>query len=62
MWLEPTTTRRRRRGEAGSVVKELVRGTDLVALPIVTLAGDDVAEVRDVLFDSSAPGTSSASR
>ena len=35
-------------------MKELVRGTDLVGLPIVTLAGDDVAEVRDVLFDSSA--------
>ena len=35
-------------------MKELVRGTDLVGLPIVTLAGDDIAEVRDVLYDPSA--------
>jgi uncharacterized protein YrrD len=35
-------------------VKELVRGRDLVGLPIVTLAGDDVAEVRDVMFDADA--------
>lgn len=35
-------------------MKELVRGTDLVGLPIVTLAGDDVAEVRDVMFDGDA--------
>jgi len=35
-------------------MKELVRGTDLVGLPIVTLAGDDVAEVRDVLYDADA--------
>jgi uncharacterized protein YrrD len=32
-------------------VKALVRGSDLIGLPVVTLAGDDVAEVRDVLFD-----------
>jgi uncharacterized protein YrrD len=35
-------------------MKELVRGTDLVGLPVVTLAGDDVAEVRDVLYDADA--------
>jgi len=32
-------------------VRGLVRGSDLVGLPVVTLAGDDVAEVRDVLYD-----------
>jgi uncharacterized protein YrrD len=32
-------------------VKALVRGSDLMGLPVVTLAGDDIAEVRDVLFD-----------
>jgi len=35
-------------------MKELVRGTDLVGLPVVTLGGDDIAEVRDVLFDAAA--------
>jgi uncharacterized protein YrrD len=35
-------------------MKELVRGTDLVGLPVVTLAGQDVAEVRDVMFDGNA--------
>jgi uncharacterized protein YrrD len=35
-------------------VKALVRGSDLVGLPVVTMAGDDVAEVRDVLFDPDA--------
>lgn len=30
----------------------LVRGSELVGLPVVTLAGDDVAEVRDVVFDA----------
>jgi uncharacterized protein YrrD len=35
-------------------MKELVRGTDLVGLPVVTLAGDDVAEVRDILYDAGA--------
>ncbi len=30
----------------------LLRGSDLVGLPIVTLGGDDIAEVRDVLFDA----------
>ena len=33
-------------------MKLLLRGTDLVGLPVVTLAGDDIAEVRDVLFDA----------
>ena len=32
----------------------LLRGTDLVGLPVVTLAGDDIAEVRDVPFDADA--------
>ena len=35
-------------------MKLLLRGTDLVGLPVVTLAGDDIAEVRDVLFDADA--------
>ncbi len=35
-------------------MKALVRGTDLVGLPIVTLAGEDIAEVRDVMFDADA--------
>ena len=35
-------------------MKLLLRGTDLVGLPVVTLAGDDIAEVRDVLFDPQA--------
>jgi uncharacterized protein YrrD len=30
----------------------LLRGADLVGVPVVTLGGDDVAEVRDVLFDA----------
>jgi sporulation protein YlmC with PRC-barrel domain len=30
----------------------LVRGSELVGLPVVTLGGDDVAEVRDVVFDA----------
>ncbi len=33
-------------------MKALIRGTDMIGLPVVTLAGDDVAEVRDVVFDS----------
>jgi sporulation protein YlmC with PRC-barrel domain len=32
-------------------LKALLRGSDLVGLPIVTIAGEDIAEVRDVLFD-----------
>lgn len=32
----------------------LLRGTDIVGLVVVTLAGDDIAEVRDVLFDAPA--------
>ena len=35
-------------------MKELLRGTDLVGLPVVTLAGEDIAEIRDVLFDGDA--------
>lgn len=35
---------------------QLLRGSQLVGLPVVTLGGDDVAEVRDVVFD----GTSGA--
>lgn len=35
-------------------MKELVRGTDLVGLPVVTLAGEDIAEIRDVMFDGEA--------
>lgn len=31
----------------------LLRGAELIGLPVVTLGGDDVAEVRDVLFDAS---------
>jgi len=34
-------------------MKELLRGTDLVGLP-VALDGDDIAEVRDVLGDGDA--------
>jgi uncharacterized protein YrrD len=33
-------------------MRALIRGTEMIGLPVVTLAGDDVAEVRDVLFDS----------
>jgi uncharacterized protein YrrD len=32
----------------------LLRGTDVVGLPVVTLAGDDIGEVRDVLYDAQA--------
>jgi uncharacterized protein YrrD len=32
-------------------MKALVRGSDLIGLPVVTMAGEDIAEVRDVLFD-----------
>jgi uncharacterized protein YrrD len=32
-------------------MKGLVRGSDLVGLPVVTMGGDDIAEVRDVVFD-----------
>jgi sporulation protein YlmC with PRC-barrel domain len=35
-------------------VKALVRGSDMVGVPIVTVAGDDIAEVRDVVFDGAA--------
>jgi sporulation protein YlmC with PRC-barrel domain len=33
-------------------MKDVVRRTDLIALPVVTLAGEDIAEVRDVMFDA----------
>lgn len=33
-------------------MRALLRGTDLVGLPVVTLGGDDIAEVRDVVFDA----------
>jgi sporulation protein YlmC with PRC-barrel domain len=33
-------------------MKLLLRGTDIVGLPIVTFGGEDIAEVRDVLFDA----------
>jgi uncharacterized protein YrrD len=32
----------------------LLRGADLVGLPVVTLGGNDIAEVRDVFFDAAA--------
>jgi uncharacterized protein YrrD len=35
----------------GRASPRLARATDLVALPVVTLSGDDVAEVRDVVYD-----------
>lgn len=34
----------------------LVRATELNGLPVVTLSGDDVAEVRDVVYDASRGG------
>jgi uncharacterized protein YrrD len=33
-------------------MKALLPGSDMVGLPVVTMAGDDVAEVRDVVFDA----------
>jgi uncharacterized protein YrrD len=30
----------------------LLRGADLIGMPVVTMGGDDIAEVRDVLFDA----------
>jgi uncharacterized protein YrrD len=35
-------------------MKGLLRGSDMIGLPVVTMSGDDVAEVREVLFDSTA--------
>jgi uncharacterized protein YrrD len=35
-------------------MKVLLRGSDIVGLPVVTLGGEDIAEVRDVVFDGSA--------
>jgi len=32
-------------------VKILLRGSDRIGLPVVTMGGDDIAEVRDVVFD-----------
>ena len=43
-----------RRPSSKARVMALLRGADLVGLPIVTLGGDDIAEVRDVLFDAAA--------
>ena len=34
----------------------LIRGKDLIGLPVVTMAGDDVAEIRDVVYDPDAKG------
>lgn len=31
---------------------QVVRARELIAKPVVTLGGDDVAEVRDVVYDS----------
>ena len=36
-------------------MKALLRGTDIVGLPVVTLGGDDLADVRDVVFDAEWP-------
>jgi uncharacterized protein YrrD len=33
-------------------VSRVVRARDLIAKPVVTLGGDDLAEVRDVVYDS----------
>jgi len=33
-------------------VNLLLRGKDVIGLPVVTLGGDDVAEVRDLVFDA----------
>ncbi len=33
-------------------MRALIRGTEMIGLPVVTLTGDDVAQVRDVVFDS----------
>ena len=35
-------------------MRPLLRGSELVGLPVVTLGGDDIAEVRDVVFDPGA--------
>ncbi len=37
-------------------MSRLVRATDLIALPVVTLGGDDVAEIRDVVYESNRGG------
>ena len=33
-------------------VDRVLRARDLLGIPVVTLGGDDVAEVRDVVYDS----------
>ncbi|MGQ0845360.1 MAG: PRC-barrel domain-containing protein [Sporichthyaceae bacterium] len=43
-----------RRPEAPERIGGMVRATGLVGLPVVTLGGDRVAEVKDVVFDRSA--------
>lgn len=35
-------------------MSRLVRGTEVVGLPVVTLDGDDIAEIRDVVFQPDA--------
>lgn len=37
-------------------MSRLVRATELTGLPVVTLTGDDVAEVRDVVYEPSRGG------
>jgi uncharacterized protein YrrD len=36
--------------------ERLVRGRELIGLPVVTMDGDDVAEVRDVVYDPGSAG------
>lgn len=37
-------------------MSRLIKATDVVGLPVVTLGGDDVAEVRDVVYEPSRGG------
>jgi uncharacterized protein YrrD len=37
-------------------VSRLARATEVIGLPVVTLAGEDVAEVRDVVYDAERGG------
>jgi uncharacterized protein YrrD len=39
-----------------SVPDRLVRGRELIGLPVVTMRGDDVAEIRDVVYDPGEAG------
>jgi sporulation protein YlmC with PRC-barrel domain len=36
----------------------LVRATELVKRPVVTLAGEDVAQIKDVLYDAASGAVS----